>query len=161
MNDKFMEQEEIIKRLAEWAEEESRKAKALDEFKNSKAHLNLKSRIAKKECARSDGQWERFKEVWESYGVKFTHDDGTYKSTYEISKEMAQVFEALSDDEKENDKMHEIRYFDNKEICESDMDWQEEMRTIMTNQCRSNGAKSFKAKKAKRKMAKKSRRKNR
>lgn len=47
------------------------------------------------------------------------------------------------------------------EICESDMDWQEEMRTNMNNQCRSNGAKSFKAKKSKNKMAKKSRRKNR
>lgn len=57
--------------------------------------------------------------------------------------------------------MNEIRYFDTKEICESDMGWQEEMRTIMTNQNRSCGAKSFKAKKVKRKMAKKSRRKNR
>lgn len=47
------------------------------------------------------------------------------------------------------------------EICESDMDWQEEMRTNINNQCRSNGAKSFKAKKLKNKMAKKSRRKNR
>ena len=57
--------------------------------------------------------------------------------------------------------MHEIRYFDNKEICESDMDWQEYMRTIMTNQSRSSGAKIFKKKRTKRKMAKKSRRKNR
>ena len=58
--------------------------------------------------------------------------------------------------------MHEIiRHFDNKEICESDMDWQEEMRTIMSNKVRSDGAKSFKKKRAKRKMAKKSRRKNR
>ena len=57
--------------------------------------------------------------------------------------------------------MHEIRYFDNKEICESDTKWQEEMRTNMNNQCRSNGAESFKKKKIKRKMAKKSRRKNR
>lgn len=58
--------------------------------------------------------------------------------------------------------MHEIiRHFDNQEICESDMDWQEEMRTIMNNQCRSNGAKSFKKKRIKNKMAKKSRRKNR
>lgn len=57
--------------------------------------------------------------------------------------------------------MHEvIRYFDNKEICESDMDWQKEMRTIMTNQSRSSGAKSFKKKRIKNKMAKKSRRKN-
>ncbi len=56
--------------------------------------------------------------------------------------------------------MHEIiRHFDNKEI--SDMGWQEEMRTIMNNQNRSNGAKSFKKKRVKRKMVKKSRRKNR
>lgn len=58
--------------------------------------------------------------------------------------------------------MHEIiRYFDNKEVCESDMDWQEEMRTIMTNQSRSCGAKSFTKKRTKRKIAKRSRRKNR
>lgn len=48
-----------------------------------------------------------------------------------------------------------------KEICETDIEWQEEMRTNMNNQCRSNGAKSFKAKKSKNKMTKKSRRKNR
>lgn len=54
--------------------------------------------------------------------------------------------------------MHEIiRYFDNKEICESDMDWQEEMRINMNNQCRSSGAESFKKKRRKRKMAKRSR----
>lgn len=58
--------------------------------------------------------------------------------------------------------MHEIiRHFDNKEICESDTKWQEEMRTNMTNQSRSSGAKSFKKKRIKNKMAKKSRRKNR
>lgn len=58
--------------------------------------------------------------------------------------------------------MHEvIRRFDNKEICESDMDWQEEMRINMTNQSRASGAKSFKKKRTKRKMTKKSRRKNR
>lgn len=58
--------------------------------------------------------------------------------------------------------MHEItKCFNNEEICESDMGWQEEMRTIMSNQCRSDGAKSFKKKRIKRKIAKKSRRKNR
>lgn len=58
--------------------------------------------------------------------------------------------------------MHEItRHFGNQEICESDIDWQEEMRTNMNNQCRSNGAKSFKVRKSKNKMAKRSRRKNR
>lgn len=80
----------------------------------------------------NDDQWKRYKEVWESYGVKFTYDDGTHKSTYEILKQMSQVYEGLSDDEKENDKMHE-----------------------------SCGAESFKKKRIKRKMAKKSRRKNR
>lgn len=58
--------------------------------------------------------------------------------------------------------MHEItRHFSNKEICESDMDWQEEMRTNMSNKVRSDGAKSFKKKRIKSKMAKRSRRKNR
>lgn len=58
--------------------------------------------------------------------------------------------------------MHEIiRHFGNEEICESDMDWQEEMRTIMSNKVRSDGAESFKKKRIKRKMAKRSRRKNR
>lgn len=49
----------------------------------------------------NDNQWERFKEVWESYGVIFTHDDGTYKSTYEVLKEMSQVWKNLSDNEKD------------------------------------------------------------
>ena len=58
--------------------------------------------------------------------------------------------------------MHEItRHFVDKEICETDREWQEEMRTNMNNQCRSNGADNFKKKRIKRKMAKKSRRKNR
>ena len=109
----------------------------------------------------NDNQWKRFKEVWESYGVRFTHDDGTYKSTYEVLKEMSQVWENLGDD-KQEEEMHEvIRHFSNEEICETDTAWQEEMRTNMSNQNRSNGAESFKKKKAKRKMVKKSRRKNR
>ena len=58
--------------------------------------------------------------------------------------------------------MHEItKHFGNQEICESDTKWQEEMRINMNNQCRSNGAESFKKKRTKRKIAKKSRRKNR
>ena len=58
--------------------------------------------------------------------------------------------------------MHEIiRHFGNEEICETNMEWQEEMQTNMNNQCRSNGAESFKKKRRKNKMAKKSRRKNR
>lgn len=41
--------------------------------------------------------------------------------------------------------MHKIiRHFGNEEICETDMEWQEEMQTNMNNQCRSNGAESFK-----------------
>lgn len=49
----------------------------------------------------NNDQWERFKEVWESYGVSFIYDDGTYKSTYEVLKEMSQVWKNLSDDEKD------------------------------------------------------------
>ena len=37
----------------------------------------------------------RFKELWESYGVKFQNDNGTYKSLYEVMKEMALVFAIL------------------------------------------------------------------
>ena len=48
----------------------------------------------------NEDQWERFKEVWQSYGVSFTHDDGTYKSAYEVLKEMSQVWKNLSDDKK-------------------------------------------------------------
>ena len=110
----------------------------------------------------NDDQWKHFKEVWESYGVRFTHDDGTYKSTYEVLKEMSQVWENLSDDKQEERKMHIAQYFNNNgEVCETDTAWQEEMRTNMSNQHRSNGAKSFKKKKIKNKMAKRSRRKNR
>ncbi len=48
----------------------------------------------------NEDQWKRFKEICESYGVSFTHDDGTYKSAYEVLKEMSQVWDNLSDDEK-------------------------------------------------------------
>lgn len=33
--------------------------------------------------------WNRSKELLESYGVKFQNDDGTYKSFYEVMKEIA------------------------------------------------------------------------
>lgn len=49
----------------------------------------------------NDDEWKRFKEVLESYGVRFTHDDGTYKSTYEILKQMSQVWKDLSDSDNE------------------------------------------------------------
>lgn len=49
----------------------------------------------------NDDQWKQFKEVWESYGVSFTYDDGTYKSTFGILEEMSRVWKNLSDDEKE------------------------------------------------------------
>lgn len=45
----------------------------------------------------NDDQWKHFKEVWESYGVSFTYDDGTYKSAYDLFKEMSRVFEDLED----------------------------------------------------------------
>ena len=91
-------EEEIIKRLVEWVEEENRKAKALDEFKNSKVHLNLKSRIAKKDHTMSEEQWERFRQVWESYGVKFQNDDGTYKCIKDVLNEMAMVWHNITND---------------------------------------------------------------
>lgn len=106
-----MEQEEIIKRVVEWVEEENRKAKALDEFKNSKVHLNLKNRIAKKDCAMSDEQWERFRQVWESYGVKFQHDDGTYKYPEDVLNEMAMVWRSLEENNKEKlEEEFEVRW---------------------------------------------------
>ena len=40
----------------------------------------------------NEENWNRFKELWESYGVKFQNDDGTNKSCYEVMKEMALVF---------------------------------------------------------------------
>lgn len=96
-----MEQEEIFKRLAEWAEEESKKAKALDEFKNSQVHLNLKSRIGKKDCTMSEEAWERFRHGWETYGVNFQNDDGTYKYTEDVLNEMAVVWRNLGENDKD------------------------------------------------------------
>lgn len=55
----------------------------------------------------NEDKWKHFKEVCESYGVNFTHDDGTYKSVYEVLKEISQVWDNLSDNKRRkshNDK---------------------------------------------------------
>jgi hypothetical protein len=48
----------------------------------------------------NEENWNRFKALWESYGVKFQNDDGTYKSFYEVMKEMALVFCNLEEEDK-------------------------------------------------------------
>ena len=48
----------------------------------------------------NEENWNRFKELWESYGVKFQNDDGTNKSCYEVMKEMALVFCNLEEEDK-------------------------------------------------------------
>jgi len=96
--DDITEQEESIKRVVEWAEEESKRAKALDEFKNSQVHFNIKNRVGEKDYTMSEEQWKRFRQVWESYGVKFTNDDGTYKSLYEVLCEMSSVWQRLNEE---------------------------------------------------------------
>lgn len=48
----------------------------------------------------NEENWNRFKELWESYGVKFQNDDGTNKSFYEVMKEMALVFCNLEEEDK-------------------------------------------------------------
>lgn len=54
----------------------------------------------------NEENWNRFKELWESYGVKFQNDDGTYKSSYEVMKEMALVFCNLEEEDKTNCVKH-------------------------------------------------------
>lgn len=54
--------------------------------------------IHKGDCAMSEEHWERFKQAWESYGVKFTNDDGTYKSLYEVFCEMSSVWQKLNEE---------------------------------------------------------------
>ena len=105
--DDITEQEESIKRVVEWTEEESKKAKALGEFKNSQVHFNLKNRVGEKDYTMSEEQWKRFRQVWESYGVKFQNDDGTYKSTYEIFCEMSSVWQRLNE-ENQNEILQQI-----------------------------------------------------
>ena len=91
-----MMQEEVIQRLVEWAEKESQKAQELDAFRNSRVHLF--EVINKKDYPLNKKQLEHFKQVWESYGVKFQNDDGTYKSAYEVLSEMSLVFKNLKGD---------------------------------------------------------------
>lgn len=48
---------------------------------------------------KSSHNWfEQFKKTWESYGVKFTNDDGTYKSLYEVLCEMSSVWQKLNEE---------------------------------------------------------------
>lgn len=99
--DDVMEQEEIIKRLVEWTEEENKKAQALDAFRNSQVHFNLKNRVGEKDYTMSEEQWKRFRQGWESYGVKFQNDDGTYKYTEDVLNEMAIVWRNLGENDKD------------------------------------------------------------
>lgn len=46
----------------------------------------------------NEEQFEQFKKVWESYGVKFQNDDGTYKSLYEVLCEMSSVWQKLNEE---------------------------------------------------------------
>lgn len=48
----------------------------------------------------NEDEWNNFKKVWESYGVNFQREDGTYKSTYELLKEMSIVWGGLKEEEK-------------------------------------------------------------
>lgn len=55
----------------------------------------------------SEEQWKRFRQVWESYGVNFQNDDGTYKSTYEVFCEMSSVWQRLNE-ENQNEILQQI-----------------------------------------------------
>ena len=46
----------------------------------------------------NEEQFEQFKKVRESHGVKFTNDDGTYKSIYEVLCEMSSVWQRLNEE---------------------------------------------------------------
>lgn len=96
--DDVMEHEEIIKGLVEWVEEENKKAQKLYEFRNSQVHFNLKNHVGKKDYTMSEEQWKRFRQVWESDGVNFQNDDGTYKSIYEVLCEMSSVWQKLNEE---------------------------------------------------------------
>lgn len=93
-----MEHEEIIKGLVEWVEEENKKAQELYEFRNSQIHFNPKNRVGEKDYTMSEEQFEQFKKVWESHGVNFQNDDGTYKSIYEVLCEMSSVWQRLNEE---------------------------------------------------------------
>ena len=94
----MLEQEESIKRLVEWVEEENKKVQELDVFRNSQVHFNLKNRVGEKDYTMSEEQWKRFRQVWESYGVNFQNDDGTYKSIYDVFCEMSSVWQKLNEE---------------------------------------------------------------
>lgn len=46
----------------------------------------------------TEDEFEQFKKAWESYGVKFQNDDGTYKSIYEVLCEMSSVWQKLNEE---------------------------------------------------------------
>ena len=46
----------------------------------------------------SEEEFEQFKKVWESYGVKFQNDDGTYRPLYDVFCEMSSVWQRLSEE---------------------------------------------------------------
>ena len=43
----------------------------------------------------NEEQWEQFRHVWESYGVKFQNDDGSYKCLYDVLKQMASIWNKM------------------------------------------------------------------
>lgn len=46
----------------------------------------------------NEEQFEQFKKVWESYGVKFQNDDGTYRPLYDVFCEMSSVWQKLNEE---------------------------------------------------------------
>lgn len=46
----------------------------------------------------TEEEFEQFKKVWESYGVKFQNDDGTYRPLYDVFCEMRAVWERLNEE---------------------------------------------------------------
>lgn len=66
-------------------------------FRNSQVHFNLKNRVGEKDYTMNEEQWKRFRQGWESYGVKFQNDDGTYKYTEDVLNEMAIVWRNLGE----------------------------------------------------------------
>lgn len=46
-------------------------------------------------------QFEQIKKILETYGVKFTNGDGTYKSVNEVLQQLSSVWHELNENEKE------------------------------------------------------------
>lgn len=46
-------------------------------------------------------QFEQIKKILETYGVKLTNDDGTYKSVNEVFQQLSSVWHKLNENEKE------------------------------------------------------------